>query len=186
MVLVVLQALVSLAVALERWSDDPPPSVVGAVTDPPGDAAPGGPDADAGQPPGIDLTSASVIRLNGMLTFTATTTEERGDHDRTWVLRLWKPNGRLLYMLYAGDMPVGGQNVFLCQHDDWCSDRARGAFTESAPPKTVRIRVPLERLSKLPDTFEWEASVSSSPTANIDDTWNDFAPRSGVHRMPGE
>lgn len=161
-------ALLALAmVTAGCFGSDAPPDAGSRVTDPIGDVAPG-PASDRPQPPGIDLVAAELARADGALTFTATMADAGGEAKRLWVVRFRDTEGGLLSMLYAGD-----RGVMMCDHDRFCSDHVEGATIEHSPV-SVHVRLPLP---KLPDRFDWEASASASTTANIDDTWNDFAPK---------
>lgn len=164
-------ALLVLALGLGACTgDDAPPDATSRVADPPGDVKPA-PTSDTPQPPGIDLVSAELSRIDGTLGFTATTADAIGERPRVWVVRLRETSGALRYMLYAADSAV-----FLCDHAEMCSDVAEGATVETAT-HSATVRVPMKLLGDLPDRFEWEASASGAFTANIDDTWNDFAPK---------
>jgi hypothetical protein len=177
----------SLASMPACTGDDPPRPASSHVADPVGDVERGVAESKAGRPPGIDLVTVVVARDREALSFTADVVDEgdvRATQERLWTLRLRKPGGALLYMLYAGDLPNGGLHVMVCPHTRFCSDRVEDA-TIDAKPQTIHVRVPLDRLPKLPDTFEWEASASAALTANIDDNWNDFAPTT-VLRPPSD
>ena len=164
-------ALLALAfLAGACFGDDRPRDSLSTIVDPLGDVA-RGPAADGPQPPGIDLGSVELARAGGTLSFTATMADPGGEASRLWVVRFRTTRGVLLWMLYAGD-----QGVMLCDHAEFCSERVEGATVERSP-YTVHVRLPLP---KLPDRFEWEASVSSSTTANIDDTWNDYASKASL------
>ena len=160
-------ALVALSLAAGACiGSDPPPDATSRVADPPGDVQPA-PSSDTPQPPGIDLVSAELARIDGTLRFTATTADAGGDRPRLWVVRLRDTKGVLLHMLYAGD-----EGVMLCNHARFCSNRVAVAAFDTTPT-SVDVRLPMPGL---PDRFEWEASASASFTADIDDTWNDSAP----------
>ncbi|HVF75942.1 MAG TPA: hypothetical protein VM938_12930 [Acidimicrobiales bacterium] len=163
-----VSALTALAVLFGAcFGGDGPPDATSRVTDAVGDVA-RGPAADAPQPPGIDLATAELTRADGTLSFTATVADPGDERTRVWVVRLRETDGTLLAMLYASD-----SNVLLCDHDRFCTERVEDA-TIAQSASSVEVRLPLP---KLPDSFEWEASASSSSTPNIDDTWNDFAPK---------
>lgn len=145
------------------------PGSASRVTDPAGDVRPA-PSSKTPQPPGIDLVAAELTRDDKALTFTATTADEGGETKRLWVVRLRDAEGGLRYMLYAGE-----PGVLLCDGAQMCFDVAEGA-TLRATARSAHVRVPLKLLRGLPERFEWEASASGVFTANIEDTWNDFAP----------
>lgn len=145
-------------------------------------------------PPGPDLVrvrlTADGEKLAAVFTSATPVTEfvREGKFGQGpgWFLALWTDQAPGPPAYVAGILPkpntgkslIDSLRVYLCEGGGACTEELPTGEV-SVSGANLEIRVPLESMPTLSDTFLWVASTSWNPTRNRDKGWSDFAPDVG-------